>query len=190
MQDLSLKKFSKEEIKEMALLELAYELMIEKNQPVSFNDLVKEVKSLQKLTEEEIKKRISQFYTDLNVDGRFTSLGDNKWGLKDWYPVDQIEDEVVHTVKPKKKKAKKAVVEDFDDIEELEEELDVLEEDIDDLDDDEDDDDDDEVIVDEILVVDEDAEDDDFEADLDEDLIAEDDDDLDIDEDEEAADEE
>ncbi|CAH0345050.1 DNA-directed RNA polymerase subunit delta [Bacillus sp. CECT 9360] len=159
---MALKKYSKEKLSEMSLLEIAYELLAEKKQPVSFKDLMAQVSKLQGLSDEEINKRISQFYTDLNVDGRFTSLGENRWGLKAWYPVDQIEDEVVHVAtKPKKKKkSKKAVVEDIEDEDDLDFEEEELEED--DLLDDDD-----------LIEVDDDDDDDDFDEDLEEDLVDE-----------------
>lgn len=166
---MSLKKYSKEQLSEMSLLEIAYELLVEKKQPVVFKELMAEISKLQGLPDEEINKRISQFYTDLNVDGRFTSLGENRWGLKAWYPVDQIEDEVVHTAKPKKKKAKKAVVDDIEDEDDLDFEEEELEED--DLLDEDDDD-----LID--LDVDDDDDDEDFDEDLDEDLVDEEDEDL------------
>ena len=141
---MSLNKYSKEDLLEMSLIEIAYELLTERNEPIFFQDLMKEIASLQGLSKAEVEKRIAQFYTDLNVDGRFTSLGENRWGLKIWYPVDQIEEEVVHAAaKPKKKKkAKKAavVVDDFDELDE--EDLDFdddIEEDEDDVDEDDDD---------------------------------------------------
>lgn len=138
MPNLSLKSYSKEEVLEMSLLELAYELLVEKNAPLLFGDLVKELAALKGLSKEQIKSKIPQLYTDLNVNGRFTCLGENRWGLKTWYPVDQIEDEVVHVVKPKKKKAKKASIIE-DDFEELDEEDLDFEDDVEDLDEDEDD---------------------------------------------------
>ena len=110
MRNLSLKQYSKEQLLEMSLIEMAYDLLVERNEPIPFKDLISELASLHHLSKAEVAKKIAQFYTDLNVDGRFTSLGDNRWGLKTWYPVDQIEEEVVHVVKPKKKKkAKKAL---------------------------------------------------------------------------------
>lgn len=173
---LSLKQLALEDIKEMSLIEVAFEILKEKKQAVSFQDLVKEIAELQHLSTEEIQHKISQFYTDLNVDGRFSTTGENRWGLKEWYPIDQVEDEMTNPVKPKKKKAKKVVLDEFEDLDE--EDLDEFEEDV--VDDDillveEDDDllDDDEEDLDELL-------EDEFEIDdLDEEELDEDEEDTD-----------
>lgn len=175
MQILSLKQVTQEELQEMSLIEIAFELLKEKKQPVSFKELMDEITELRGLTEDEVRARIAQFYTDLNIDGRFMTIGENRWGLRVWYPVDQTEEEHVTAVKPKKKKAKKVVDEDEDlDIEEYDE-LEEEELDYDDVDDDFDDEDDDDDLLDDDI--DEDVEDDD------EDLI-EDDEEFDLDEDE------
>lgn len=178
MQILSLKQVTQEELQEMSLIEIAFELLKEKKQPVSFKELMDEITELRGLTEDEVRARIAQFYTDLNIDGRFMTIGENRWGLRVWYPVDQTEEEHVTAVKPKKKKAKKVVDEDEDlDIEEYDE-LEEEELDYDDVDDDFDDEDDDDDLVDDDI--DEDLEDDD------EDLLEEDEEfDLDEDEDDE-----
>ena len=103
----------------MSLIEIAYEIMLDKKKAIPFSEIIEELKKLLGHSDEEIKSRIAQFYTDLNIDGRFLSLGENQWGLRIWYPVDQVVEEIVNPVKAKKKKkAKKKVVEedlDFDD---------------------------------------------------------------------------
>jgi DNA-directed RNA polymerase subunit delta len=180
---LSLKQYTKEQLVEMSYIEIAYDLLAEKKQAVPFSEIIDEIKKLLNVMDKEVNTKIAQFYTDLNIDGRFLALGDNRWGLRVWYPVDTVEEEIVTPVKPKKKKAKKAVVEDdfedfdeveededlgFDDIDELDEDEDILDEDedFDDVDDDDDDllDDDDEL---EEIDLDEDADlDDDEEEEL------------------------
>ncbi|MFN2744630.1 DNA-directed RNA polymerase subunit delta [Bacillus sp. z60-18] len=169
---MSLKQYSEEQLKEMALVEIAYEIFSEQKKPMTFQELTDQVVSLLGLGKEELENRIAQFYTDLNIDGRFLALSDQTWGLRSWYPYDQLDEETQPTVKAKKKKAKKVVEEDLalDEFEEIDEDdiiLDDVEEDLD-LDDEEYDDideaDDDELddLEDEIL-------DDDYEDEDDED---------------------
>ncbi|MEG9296123.1 DNA-directed RNA polymerase subunit delta [Mangrovibacillus sp. Mu-81] len=142
---MSLKQLSKEELRQTSFIELAHEIMTDKKQAVTFQELLKEIKRLLEISESEVKSRLVQFYTDLNIDGRFIALGENRWGLREWYPVDQIEEETVPTMKStKKKKAKKKVEEDldldeFDDLDEEDLDDDLDYDDLDDTDDDDDD---------------------------------------------------
>lgn len=171
MQILSLKQFSKEQLQEMSLIEMAYELLNSQKQPASFKEIMDEITATLGLTEEEVRAKIAQFYTDLNIDGRFLSLGENRWGLRVWYPVDQSEEEVITPTKPKKKKKAKKVLDEDLEFEEDDDEDDI---DYDDILADEDDDD--------LLDLDEDDEDfdEDFEDD-DDDLLTDDDDEDDFD---------
>ena len=176
---MSLKEYSQEQLKQMSLVELAYEIFRDSKTPITFSELIDEMVRLQGIQKSDLDDRLAQFYTDLNIDGRFISLGDQRWGLRSWYPVDQIEEEVQPAVKTKaKRKTKAAVVEeDFDDIEE-EEEIDELEEDLDLVEDDEDLDLDDEEIDEEIEEFDEDDdEDDDGLTEIDEDDLDDDEED-------------
>lgn len=187
---LGLNQFTKEQLSEMSLIEMAYEILKSQKQPASFKEILDEIISTIGLTEKEVKSKIAQFYTDLNIDGRFLSMGDNRWGLRVWYPVDQSEEEVVTPTKPKKKKAKKVVDEDedldidFDDVEEDELDYDdILDdddediEDLDELDDEEEFEDElDEELEDEDLLADEDEEFEELEDE--EELVEEDEEDL------------
>jgi DNA-directed RNA polymerase subunit delta len=181
---LSLKQLTDEQIKEMAMVEVAYELFVEGKKPYIFSELVEEVSSLLGLTKKQVEDKIAQFYTDINIDGRFICVGENMWGLRTWYPYEQIEEEIVPVAKPKKKKAKKG---DDDDL--LEDDFDVIDEDLDydDFDDTSDDDDDDDDDFDDIDDVDLDDDDDDLIDDDDEDydLDDEDDDEDELDDEEE-----
>jgi DNA-directed RNA polymerase subunit delta len=150
---LSLNQYSKEELQEMSFIEVAFELLKEKKQAVTFKELTDEITKILGLKEADLTEKMVQFYTDLNIDGRFMSQSESRWGLRVWYPVDQMEEDNVTTVKPKKKKSKKAVDEDDIDFDEIDEdELDY--DDIDEFDEDDDDDlldedDDDEDLLDE-----------------------------------------
>ena len=162
---VSLRQLPKEELKEMSFIELAEQILEEKKQVTSFQDLLAEIGAVLGLPEEETERKMIQFYTDLNIDGRFISLGDNTWGLRAWYPVDQIDEEVTHTVKTKTKRKKAKVVEEEEDFID-DEDLDL--EDIDDVAEDEEEDFADEDEEDEDLAEDEDLVDDEF-SDIDED---------------------
>ncbi|WP_201714489.1 DNA-directed RNA polymerase subunit delta [Rossellomorea arthrocnemi] len=159
---MSLKQLSKEELRQTSFIELAHEILVEKKQAMAFEEIVKEIKGLLGISDKEVRKRLLQFYTDLNIDGRYIAMGDNRWGLREWYPVDQIEEETVPTMKSsKKKKAKKKDEDlDLDDFDDLDDE-DLDYDDLDDTDDDDDLTDDDDVDVDaadEDLEIDEDDE--------------------------------
>ncbi|MCM3736395.1 DNA-directed RNA polymerase subunit delta [Bacillus cytotoxicus] len=152
---MNLKQFSPEELKELSMIEVVHSLLEGKRQATLFHDLVQEVAQLLELSEEQVAAKIAQFYTDLNIDGRFINLGENRWGLRGWYPYEQIDEEILPQAKPKKKR--KAEEEEDEYINE--EEDDFEEEDVEDLDellDDEDDEDDD------LDDLDEDEDDDDF----------------------------
>jgi len=193
---MSLAEYTPEQIKEMSMLEVAFEVFQEKKQAITFNELLSEVVKVLGLSEDEVKKNVAQFYTDINIDGRFICIGEAGWGLRSWYPYEQIDEEVTTPIKPKKKKGKKAVDEDddldlidFDEVDEDDLEYDDFDdEDEDDLDDDDTDDDDD--------FDDDDEDDDDDLLDDDDDLIDDeyeiddDDEELDDDEDDELDDEE
>lgn len=79
------------------MIEVAYEILNENNkEAMNFSDIVNDIQSFLGKTDEQIKEHLPQFYTDLNNDGSFLSLGENVWGLRKWYPFDSIDEEVNH----------------------------------------------------------------------------------------------
>ncbi len=80
---------SAEQLREMPLIEIAYELLAERKEPVYYRDLMSKVAELIELTQAEINAVIAHLYTDINIDGRFLCIGENVWGLKKWYPVER-----------------------------------------------------------------------------------------------------
>jgi len=125
--ELNFREMTKEQLAEESLINLAYVILNEKRASVSFNDLLKIIQELVGYSNEEVKSRLLQFYTDLNVDGRFLYNQETGWGLREWFKVEQIEEETAPSVKTQKKKSKATSDEDED----LEEDIDLDEEDID-----------------------------------------------------------
>ncbi|WP_220740324.1 DNA-directed RNA polymerase subunit delta [Leuconostoc miyukkimchii] len=98
---------------ELALVEIASAILAEHKVVMPFSSLVQEIQDFLAVDAETFQSRLSQFYTDLNTDGSFISLGNNEWGLRAWYPVDAI-DESIHEIDddddtPKRKKVAKKV---------------------------------------------------------------------------------
>jgi len=93
---LELKQFKGDRIDELAMIDVAKAVLEEKGEVMDFNDILLEVSTFIELSEEEMNKRMPQFYTDINVDGEFISLGENSWGLRTWYPVDSINEVLTH----------------------------------------------------------------------------------------------
>ncbi len=79
-----------ENYKNESMVDVAYSIL--KNGPLSmkFKDLYSEVLKLKEMSEEDGKKVISQFYTNLTLDGRFVDLKDNEWGLRERETYDKV----------------------------------------------------------------------------------------------------
>lgn len=92
---MSVKDFKNVPMEELSMVEIASEILKEnKQKEMKFDDLFSQVKSI---VGDRGADQIATFYTDLNIDGSFISLGDNKWGLRSWYPIDSI-DEALHEI--------------------------------------------------------------------------------------------
>ncbi|WP_194841036.1 DNA-directed RNA polymerase subunit delta [Sporosarcina cascadiensis] len=182
---MNIHEMTKEQLAEESFINITYQILTERRESLTLQQLMDEIQKLTGVSDKVMKDKLVQFYTDMNIDGRFLAIQDNRWGLREWYPVDQIEEETAPVVKVRKKKKKKK---DYDDEDEEVE-----------------DDDEDEEIFDEEYVElgeedDDDAEEDDDEeevVEIEEDLIDPDDDlevipdeELDLDEEDEEEEEE
>lgn len=97
---------------ELSMVEVAHAILEDKNEVIEFNQLLIEIQEYMELSDEALESRMARFYTDLNIDGSFISLGDNRWGLRAWYPIDSIDEEIATSMedeevkKPRKKRKK------------------------------------------------------------------------------------
>src|SRR5699024_2347439 len=98
---------------ELSMIEVAHAILEQKGEVMEFTDLVNQIQTYLNKANQDVREELAQFYTDLNIDGSFISLGDNRWGLRSWYPIDSIDEEVTHGAdedeedQPKRKKRKK-----------------------------------------------------------------------------------
>lgn len=143
---MSLKQLSEKNIEKMAMVDICEKILEEAKKPLNFREAFDRVVEVKGWTEAERSGKIAQFYTDLNIDGRFLTVGANEWGLKRWYPLDKIDEE--NAIRMNRQKDDEDDEDDEDeelfedeDVEEADEELE--EEEMNGLMDDEDDEDDD-----------------------------------------------
>lgn len=146
---------TKEQLAEESLIDLTFAILDDKKSTITFEDLLNVLQQLNGASDEYMQEQFLQFYTDMNIDGRFLLNQEGQWGLREWYKVEQIEEETAPIVKTRKKKAK-VVADDLEEIEVDEDDL-VFEEDYEEfVSDDEEDDDEEEDVLDFDAVVDED----------------------------------
>ncbi len=96
-----LSKLTPEQAREVPMVDLAFNILKAANTPFYYRDLMNEVAKIKGYTEEDILRLIAQLYTEINVDGRFACVGNNLWGLKRWYPVDNKEGEMGGAKRPR-----------------------------------------------------------------------------------------
>lgn len=104
---MDLKVFDGQEKSELSMIEVAHAILAYHNEAMAFADLTNEIQQYLGKSDEEIRERLSQFYTDLNVDGSFISLGDNTWGLRAWYPYESIDEATVGETEDEEDRPKK-----------------------------------------------------------------------------------
>ena len=75
---------------ERSLIEAAYEYVSSKKESSSFKDIWAYVVEKAELTPEEAAAKVSRFYTNLMLDGRFVTLGENEWDLRVRHTFDKV----------------------------------------------------------------------------------------------------
>jgi len=112
---LELEVFAGQEKSELSMIEVARAILElrGRDHEMYFSDLVNEIQNYLEKSNSEIREALPLFYTELNVDGSFIPLGDNKWGLRSWYAIDEVDEEIIALEEtdedetPKKRKKKR-----------------------------------------------------------------------------------
>lgn len=73
-----------------SMVNVAYEVMSKKKKAVEFLKLYDEISQTLGFDEEARAKNISNFYTQLILDGRFVTLGENTWDLRSRHTFDKV----------------------------------------------------------------------------------------------------
>ena len=75
-----------------SLIDYAFDVLNGSKDPVAFRDLFDKAVALSgvELSEGELRHKMSSFYTQLSIDGRFIILTDNNWDLRSRHVYDQV----------------------------------------------------------------------------------------------------
>ena len=93
---MGLADFEGKKREELSLIEVARAILEDHGKRMAFADIVNAVQEYLGTSDEEIRERLPQFYTDMNTDGEFISMGDNVWALRSWFPCESVDEEVNH----------------------------------------------------------------------------------------------
>jgi DNA-directed RNA polymerase subunit delta len=92
-------KIPADQAKEMPMVDLAFIVLKAANTPFYYRDLMMEIAKIKGFSDDQVMQVIAQLYTEINVDGRFACVGNNLWGLKRWYPIDNKSDDAMGNAK-------------------------------------------------------------------------------------------
>lgn len=73
-----------------SLIEYAYEFVSKHKESVNFKEIWENVKKEAGLTEEQANAKVGQFFTNMMLDGRFITLGENEWDLRERHVFDKV----------------------------------------------------------------------------------------------------
>jgi DNA-directed RNA polymerase subunit delta len=92
-------KIPADQAKELPMVDLAFIVLKAANTPFYYRDLMLEIAKIKGFSDDTVMQVIAQLYTEINVDGRFACVGNNLWGLKRWYPIDNKSDDAMGNAK-------------------------------------------------------------------------------------------
>lgn len=93
---MGLDQFKDKNRDELSMIEVARAILEDNGKRMAFADIVNAVQKYLNKSDEEIRERLPQFYTDMNTDGEFISMGENVWALRSWFPYESVDEEVNH----------------------------------------------------------------------------------------------
>ena len=73
-----------------SLIEFAFEFVSKSEGPVNFAKIWEYVKEQSGLSDEDAARKAGQFFTNMMLDGRFVTLGENEWDLRERHTFDKV----------------------------------------------------------------------------------------------------
>lgn len=73
-----------------SMADVAYDIMQELKQPIDFYTLWEQVAEKKNFSEEEKEENESVFYTNITIDGRMITVGDNRWDLRSRHKFEEV----------------------------------------------------------------------------------------------------
>ena len=81
---------SMDKYRDMSMVDVAFELMSKKKSAVNFFKLWEEVCQMKKFDEQQQADKESLFYTNITLDGRFITVGENNWDLRSRHTFSEV----------------------------------------------------------------------------------------------------
>ena len=76
--------------RQSSMVDVAFDLMTKKKKPVDFYKLWQEVSEIKGFNQEDKDENESLFYTNITLDGRFITVGENRWDLRSRQKFDEV----------------------------------------------------------------------------------------------------
>lgn len=73
-----------------SMVDIAFEIMKRKKKPMDFYKIWEEVATAKGYSEEEKKEKESLFYTNITLDGRLITVGENQWDLRSRHKFSEV----------------------------------------------------------------------------------------------------
>lgn len=93
---MGLTEFEGQNKDELSMIEVARAILQDNGKRMAFADIVNATQKFLGKSDKEIRDCLPQFYTDINTDGEFISMGDNVWALRSWFSFESVDEEVNH----------------------------------------------------------------------------------------------
>lgn len=76
--------------RQSSMVDVAFDLMTKKKKPVDFYKLWQEVSEIKGFNQEDKDENESLFYTNITLDGRFITVGENNWDLRSRHTFSEV----------------------------------------------------------------------------------------------------